>query len=425
MKRFWVFFIFSLLGFVFIFQAQFGYAATPEYHYNYFLNTHGSQFSSNETLEIRLNVNTRGETMQQGQVTLNYDPGKLEFQEAVAWNIFKELNTDTSRPGQIIITSHTNLVFSGEAPFAILRFKTISEINNLAQVLTVNKAILPTTPLTPTITQINPSVTLNPSITQSLTPSLTPNSTPSTTPPLSPIPTLTGSGIPDCPNLSGNGNFVIVILGDHFNDLNDFLSYAQKGVDSMNATNLGSQNLQKFTWRVYTDLSQDYGIVIDAVVAKHEHAIALQKQQHCDGNAYLLISKKFPTISDSYGTGGYALLGQRVAVIFHHSIFVTTHELGHALVALWEEYYMGVTANEIGLPTSQSPFVNCAGSSKQHCTDWQQAYPNDPEIDCIPVCGVTDWFRPTQCSAMNNNIDCMDYYNAPSLAAWDEFFAQY
>jgi len=463
MKKLFVFFLTSFLIVSFGFLLVKNSRASVEYHYRYQILTQGAQYEANKNLEIKLYINVQNEQVKRGSVTVNYDPTFLQLNSVNKWDVF-EIETDTSTPGQIIIQATTSLEFSGEAPVAYLNFTTLKPIANIANSLTLNNnptqaqptniptptSVSPPTP-TPSLANCNEScfpgetecaeglscitdcdpdtgdcgglVCRNPNCeTES---SCVCDDTNPPTPTTAPQPTATPEPIntptPDianCPRIDGNGPFTLVILPDKYTDLAEFESDAQKAVTSMKDTNIPDENLNKLTFRYSNNLSYDYEIKVMQNDININRLLAREIQQQCNGDAFLILSKKYPTIESSHGTGGFSSMKGGDAVVFQHSLFVVPHELGHALPGLFDEYSFNTT----GQASVPEKWYNCTGDSK--CQSWKDTFPNH-EISCSQTCGYTNWYRSSHCSPMNNIVNpasCFKNYNPPSLKMWQDFF---
>jgi len=378
--------------------------ATVSYNYRYQILTQGSRYEAGRELEIKLYINVQNEQVQQGSVTVNYDPNSLKLNEVKKWDIF-DITSDTSQAGKITIDGTTTLQYSGEAPIAYLYFTTLKTVTDLNQILTLNAnpIIRPTDIPTPT-----------PILTATETP---PEPTP-TIPQITPVPTSTIS-IPGCPNIEGNGPLTLVIIPDQYSNLTEFETDAKLAVESLKKTNLPVTAMSKFTFRYSSDLTKDYQIVVTPQNVDLNMTLARLTQQNCQGDAFLIITQKYPDRASSYGTGGFSTIGGLMAVVLKHSLFVTPHELGHALPGLFDEYDFRTESQE------PANYYNCAGQDQGRCQEWREKYPNDPQIGCFPICGYRDWFRSTEHSTMNNDPNYIDYYNPPSLEMWQTFFNKY
>lgn len=378
--------------------------ASVDYHYRYQILTQGSSYQANQDLEIKLYVNVQNEQVNQANVTINYDSSSLQLQSVKPWDIFN-IDTDTTTPGKIHITGNSPYQFSGEAPIAYLSFKTLQAISDLNQTLTLNSNPIITPTAAPTEINSTPPPSTEPST------EIIPNS-PTTLP-------TNSNQIDKCPDIEGSGSFVLVIIPDHYTDLNEFAADARAGVNYLKNTNLPNSILNKFTFRYSIDITKDYDILIDSQNTDLNLSLAKLIQHDCNGDAFVIISKKYPTVASSAGTGGFSILSANMAVILKHSLFVFPHEVGHGLPGLFDEYNFGLSSQE------QAKYYNCAGPNKTRCEEWKQAYPNDSNIGCFQVCGYRDWYRSTQFSVMNNNPDYLNYYNPPSLKMWSDFMSQY
>jgi len=159
----------------------------------------------------------------------------------------------------------------------------------------------------------------------------------------------------------------------------------------------------------------DYDVCVNNNNANMDEDRASETRNECQGDGYLIISKKYPSISHSANTGGFSKIGEAKTVVFHHSLFVFPHELSHALVNLFDEYNFGQSTQ------MAASFTNCAGSNKNRCQEWQSQYPGDTKLGCFKICGYNNWYRSTQWSVMNNNPNYLNYFNPPSLEAWNQF----
>lgn len=372
----------------------------------------GKSYPSGANLEIKLYIKVEGEEVKSGAVTVYYDVNSLELTDVKPWNLFT-LDSDRSQGGMIKLEGTTNTAFSGEAPFAYLYFSTLKSISNLSQALSVNAVVPTSVPSTPVPTQTTlPTQTPVPN--QTAAPTQTPTSTNSPTE--LPNPTM-GSDLPNCPNIEGSGNFAIVLLPDSYTTLGEFETDAKQAVQYMLDTNLPKAGLNKFTFRYSTDVSKDYRIKITPQALDLNVSLARLMQQECDADAFVILSNKYGSPSESFGVGGYSVMGGRYSVILSHSLFVLAHELSHALASVFDEYNFGVKAD---IPAN---YFNCSPQNQSRCQEWRTKYPNDPQIQCLPICGYTDWFRSTEFSAMNNNPNYMNYFNPPSIEMWNTFFA--
>lgn len=397
------FIIFLFAGLILTRSSQ----ASVDYHYRYQLLTQGSSYAQGQNLEIKLYINVRNEQTQNGNVIVNYDPKVLKLSEVKKWNIF-EISTDTSILGTIKINGTTETQFSGEAPIAYLYFTTLSDIADITQVLSIGP--LDITEPTQTNTQVTPSI-----VTTSVFPTPT---IINLSPEPNPEPTSTIQ-IPNCPTIEGNGTHRLVFIPDNYSSLDQFENDAKQAMNFIKQTNLPPANLAKFTFSYSSDISKDYEIMLTSKDVDLNIRLARETQQACDGDSFVILSNKYPTAQDSFGVGGFAFPNVGITIVFRHSLFVTPHEIGHALPGLFDEYDFQQKANVA------ATYYNCSGRDKARCQEWQEKYANDPEIGCFAVCGYRDWFRSTKFSAMNNNPEYMNYYNPPSLEMWATFFIQY
>ena len=396
MKKITTFFFGILVVFVIGLILTKNSQASVDYNYRYQILTQGSVYEANQNLEIKLYINVQGEQVSQANVTVNYDTNSLQLLEVKPWEVF-EINADTATNGSIQITGSTKHLFSGEAPIAYLSFQTKQPINDLNQVLTINSDPI-----------------IQPSNSPTQTAEIAITATPTTIPAQTVYPTSTIE-IANCPVIEGNGELTLVIIADKYTDLAEFQNDALLAVESLKRTNLSDSILSKFTFRYSSDISKDYGVYIDEQSADLNMSLARLTQQDCQGDAFLIISKKYPTKESSFGVGGFSMIGNMMAVVFKHSLFVTPHELGHALPGLFDEYDLDISSN------TEAQYYNCAGPDKVRCQEWQQQFPNDSNIGCFPVCGYRNWYRSTQFSVMNNNPQYMNYYNPPSIKMWEDF----
>lgn len=386
--------------------------ATVSYHYRYQILTQGKSYPANTNLEIKLYINAEGEQVNLASTTVTYNSSNLQLTEVKKWNLF-ELNVDTNEPGVIKINGTSDTQFSGEAPLAYLYFTTKTAVPDLTQVLTVGNGTNGVTPqpttASPTSSQPTPTV-----IVSTVTPSVGPTTIQPTVAPTSAI------QIPNCPNIEGNGSYALVIIPDHYNSLTDFETDAKAAVGHIKNNNLSPSGLAKFTFRYSSDISKDYGVTVDPqrnLGLNINQARATQRA--CDGDGFLIISKKYPTREDSAGIGGFSIMFGGYSVVLRHSLFVAMHELSHALAGVFDEYNFNTRSN------SNPVSYNCAGPGRERCQEWSAKYPNDPKIGCFQTCGYTNWYRSTQWSAMNNNPAEMNYFNPPSVEMWDSFFAKH
>jgi uncharacterized protein (TIGR03382 family) len=93
------------------------------------------------------------------------------------------------------------------------------------------------------------------------------------------------------------------------------------------------------------------------------------------------------------GSGGfnYAVSTARHA----DALQVATHELGHTLVGLWDEYSYGVP----GDISVDGQAANCAADGA--AVGWDE-WMDVEGIDALPVCSFTNYYRPTEHSCMMN-----------------------
>jgi len=386
--------------------------ATVSYHYRYQILTQGKSYPANTNLEIKLYINVEGEQVNTAAATVSYDSGSLQLTEIKKWNIF-ELNTDTSNTGIIKINGAASTQFSGEAPLAYLYFTTKTAISDLTQILSVQSGVVDITPLpTSVISPIN----VEPSPTVSVS-TITPSAVPTTIIP-SVAPT-SAIQIPNCPNIEGSGAYTLIIIPDHYSDLLEFEADAKAVVGYIKGNNLDPNGLAKFTFRYSSDLTKDYGISVSQQGVNLNVNLGKATQQACDGDGFLVISKKYANREASGGIGGFSVMYSGYSVVLEHSLFVAMHELSHALAGVFDEYSFGTAAN------SNPVSYNCAGSNRERCEEWASKYPNDPKVGCFQTCGYTNWYRSTQWSAMNNNPSEMNYFNPPSVEMWNSFFAKY
>ena len=384
--------------------------ATVSYHYRYQILTQGSSYEAGKNLEIKLYIKVENEQVQRGSVTVNYDSSALKLNQIKKWDIF-EITSDTSQTGKIQIEGTTTLQYNGEAPIAYLYFTTLKAIPDLNQILTLNA-----NPITqPTAIATSTPIVTNPDPTQAPTATIAP--TPTISQP-TPAPT-SGTNITGCPNIEGNGPLTLVIIPDKYTDLIEFETDAKLAVESLKKTNLSEATLSKFTFRYSSDLGKDYQILITSQNVDLNMTLARLTQQNCQGDAFLIITQKYPTKASSFGTGGFSTIGGMMAVVLKHSLFVTPHELGHALPGLFDEYDFQTESQE------PANYYNCSGSDQSRCQEWRQKYPTDSQIGCFAICGYRNWFRSTEHSTMNNDPAYIDYYNPPSLDMWQTFINKY
>jgi hypothetical protein len=391
-----------ILGFLLIKKTS---EASVEYHYRYQILTQGKIYEAGQDLEIKLYINVQSEQVNQANVTINYDPNLLQLKEIKKWDIF-EINTDTSTNGTIKINGTTQYQFSGEAPVAYLYFKTLQKIDDLTQILTADGTQIAQIQ-TDEPTEI-PEPTAGPTVIPTQPPGLLPTSSQETP-----------EEYPNCPKIEGDGSLALIIIPDHYTDLAEFETDAKQAVAGLKETNLPSSVISKFSFYYSSDLSKDYGVSIDGQSANLNVSLVKSTQQDCQGDAALIISKKYPDVNSSFGTGGFSMISSLMAVVFKHSVIVTPHELGHALPGLFDEYSFNTNSIE------PANYYNCSGTDQERCREWQEKYSDDSNVGCYSVCGYSDWFRPTQYSTMNNNLDYINYYNPPSIEAWEKFMEKY
>ena len=96
-------------------------------------------------------------------------------------------------------------------------------------------------------------------------------------------------------------------------------------------------------------------------------------------------------------------------------IFV--HELGHCFGGLSDEY---VYANTLTTRLYISRGPNC--DSNSNCNSWKEM----PNTECIRGCTKPNWYRPTKCSVMSDEIsmDCF-YFNSPSANRLEDRINKY
>jgi len=386
--------------------------ATVSYHYRYQILTQGKSYPANTDLEIKLYINAEGEQVTTASTTVTYNSANLQLTEVKKWNLF-ELNVDTSQTGVIKINGTSSTQFGGEAPLAYLYFTTKTAVPDLTQVLTVGDGTNGVTPqpttTSPTSSQPTPTVRVS-----TITPTVAPTTVQPTVAPTS------GVQIPNCPNIEGSGSYALIIIPDHYDSLTEFETDARAAVGHIKNNNLPASGLAKFTFRYSTDITKNYGVVVSPQRNLGLNInLARSTQRACDGDGFLIISKKYPNREASGGVGGFSIMFGGYSVVLEHSLFVAMHELSHALAGVFDEYNFNTPANTN--PVS----YNCAGSNRERCQEWATKYPGDPKIGCFQTCGYTNWYRSTQWSAMNNNPAEMNYFNPPSVEMWNSFFAKH
>jgi len=105
--------------------------------------------------------------------------------------------------------------------------------------------------------------------------------------------------------------------------------------------------------------------------------------------------------------GGSGSSSYATAYVGSEGVTVATHELGHALVALWDEYtYPGTTGHIDFAP-------NCTSNSAfPHWSAWL----DEDEIDTFQGCSYTDAYRPTANQCLMRTLGHPDY--CPVCREW-------
>ncbi len=198
-----------------------------------------------------------------------------------------------------------------------------------------------------------------------------------------PPPSSTGSG-------STIGTLTIAIIGQSYLDQTAFLSDAE-AVSSYMMTyqpyaSYSSQIVWKPVWN-QRDLYCTRSSSMDRLLTCDASQVALVLSQ--TGVTY---DKGIVLVNDSnYGGSG----GSPFAVSYNGSLMrqVTTHEFGHTLGALLDEYllYLGGTQDNL-----------------QHANCWGSATPPFPYTEC----NYGAWYRSTECSLMRS-LSC-EYFNPVS-----------
>ncbi len=260
-----------------------------------------------------------------------------------------------------------------------------------------------------------------------------------------------------CKNLEINGNerdkYDLVFLSSGYTDYDSFETDAKKAVQAIKNTNLGSTILNKFNFKLHTQLSGlfelDHCSNIDPSNSSDwpcwDRPQAGYASLRCNGDGYLIIihTAKFPESTtqakEDIKKWGGGLLGLSYGP-GHASVFryvfdsapfrdpwenTVPHELGHSIGLLHDEY---ITAN-IAPATYVAP-LNCSEnpstsrSESSACPKWETDFPT---VGCYGGCYYTNWFRSSQYSIMGDDFDpnrdggyLHKTFNAPSLKMWEE-----
>lgn len=95
---------------------------------------------------------------------------------------------------------------------------------------------------------------------------------------------------------------------------------------------------------------------------------------------------------ETFGGSGGMVVG--VAYTGTQGVEVASHELGHSLLGLWDEYSYGIEGDATGA-------VNCAADPDD--TPWE-AWRDGDAIDAYAACSYTNAWRPTRTSCLMNTL---------------------
>lgn len=285
-----------------------------------------------------------------------------------------------------------------------------------------------TSQLTPTVqpTQMPLSPTAVPSATSVPTTTLTPIPTGNPTLTMTPTPT----PVNNCLLKMGTGSSAkldLVFMAEDFTNQNEFFTSVDRSINALRRSNLGAQRLDKFNIWVLLDLNQTFFTGfncsspggIQAACWDHSKALAMAMSR-CGGDTYVIINNDTRRTAS---VAGAAVWGGVYAYKFALDYPTIPHELGHSLVALWDEYSFNTTA-----PPGASAGINCAetgsGNQSTPCPKWAAAFPN---TGCYQRCGYTDFYRPMQRSIMDRGgVNAVFDFNEPSLInGWDEMLKNF
>lgn len=101
---------------------------------------------------------------------------------------------------------------------------------------------------------------------------------------------------------------------------------------------------------------------------------------------------------DSDTLGGSGGLNYAVSFTGTESERVASHELGHSLILLWDEYPYGTEGDPAG-------FISPNCSPEGEPVPWYHWMDDEhPEIGAFPTCSFSNWVRPTASSCLMNNL---------------------
>lgn len=209
-----------------------------------------------------------------------------------------------------------------------------------------------------------------------------------------------------CKHIIGTGATRVLFIPDKFSSPSEFANLTSQAIDNIKSTNLGDL-YNNFSFIAYNKFDGSYGCH-DGIsfpggkqFGCQDVATIRQTMATCGANSALIIS-------DTPGLGGYSVQGSGFASIKKGTITFAAHELGHAIATLDDEYPFGRATRR------KDPGPNCSVS--RSCP-WQIKYPS---LGCIPGCGFSNWYKPTEKSVMNKNQNKDNIWNAISLDAWED-----
>lgn len=228
----------------------------------------------------------------------------------------------------------------------------------------------------------------------------------------------------------------VVILGDEYSSKEEFINAAKWIPKGFGSTNFPGYLYQKLNFYANTDLSTDFQVTQDLVWNTNK---AVEQAQHCNADAYILMTKRYTTTNtgDRGGvafvyydgvswTGSMESLVLASEVVNNALAYTVPHELGHAIVGLYDEYDTqrgaAPSAYRVAPDNCSIGDTSVVGSN---CQKWKEEFLGDSSIGCFPVCGYSDWYRPTYSSIMNGKELMTGIFNAPSLQGWEKALESY
>lgn len=239
--------------------------------------------------------------------------------------------------------------------------------------------------------------------------------------------TCESTGLEDsCKYLGGNPNATerIVFLPVGFGSIEEFERIIAPQMYAIEKTNIAHYK-DRFNYSIYTKIGGEgtYGCKekgddkFSCIYDDDDFKEIRDNSLKCNGNIGIIVVPPHWNIH-----GGYALLNERAVVLnsseFQIDDMVATHELGHALIGLADEYITeGLSQKSVSI-FGNAP--NCSFLNNSVCKWGQRG-------ECIQGCSSPNQlYRPSVHSIMNSykgKIQDFNNFNQVSLDAIDAYFA--